>query len=103
MANTKIVATLGPASESLPMIKNLVRAGIDVVRLNFSHGTHANHAVLISNTRQASKITKKTITILQDLQGPRIRISNMPLKGIELMSGQNVFLGFGQKKYKNRL
>ncbi|MFW0862054.1 MAG: pyruvate kinase [Candidatus Komeilibacteria bacterium] len=100
MANTKIVATLGPASENLTTIKKLAKAGIDVVRLNFSHGTYANHAMLISNVRKASKSEKKTIAILQDLQGPRIRIGDIPAKGIELRSGKKVTLRFNQKKYK---
>jgi len=101
MTNTKIVATLGPASENLTTIKKLVKAGMDVVRLNFSHGTHANHAMLISNVRQASKSEKKTVAILQDLQGPRIRIGNIPTKGFELMVGQNITLRFGEANYKN--
>jgi len=100
MANTKIVATLGPASENLTTIRKLTKAGMDVVRLNFSHGTYANHAMLISNVRKASKSEKKTIAILQDLQGPRIRIGDIPAKGFELRSGKTVTLRFGQKKYK---
>lgn len=99
MTNTKIVATLGPASESLATIKKLTKAGMDVVRLNFSHGTYANHAMLIRNVRKASKLQKKTIAILQDLQGPRIRIGELPTEGIELMAGRKVSLRFGQKKY----
>ncbi len=101
MANTKIVATIGPASEKLAVIRKLAKAGMDVVRLNFSHGTHANHSMLISNVRKASKLEKKTITILQDLQGPRIRIGDIPAEGIELMTSRKVSLRFGQKKYAN--
>ncbi|MBL7022415.1 pyruvate kinase, partial [Patescibacteria group bacterium] len=101
MANTKIVATIGPASEKLAVIRKLAKAGMDVVRLNFSHGTHANHSMLISNVRKASKLEKRTITILQDLQGPRIRIGDIPAEGIELMTGRKISLRFGQKKYAN--
>lgn len=101
MTNTKIVATLGPASENLTTIKKLVKAGMDVVRLNFSHGTHANHAMLISNVRKASKSEKKTVAILQDLQGPRIRIGNILANGFELTVGQNITLRFGESNYKN--
>jgi len=100
MSNTKIVATIGPASENLATIKKLAQAGVDVVRLNFSHGTYANHRMLISNVRKVSKSLNKTITILQDLQGPRIRIGELPVKGIELVAGRRVSLKFGRKKYK---
>jgi pyruvate kinase len=101
MTNTKIVATLGPASEKITTINKLAKAGMDVVRLNFSHGTYANHKMLIANVRKVSKSLNKTITILQDLQGPRIRIGELPAKGIELRTGKKVSLKFGQKKYKD--
>jgi len=72
--NTKIVCTIGPASDEGKVIDQLIRNGMNIARLNFSHGTHAQHATLIKNIRAASKRTKKPIAILQDLQGPRIRI-----------------------------
>jgi pyruvate kinase len=70
---SKIVATLGPATESLEQISRLVQAGVDVFRLNFSHGTHEDHASLVANVRRAAEQAGCSVGILQDLQGPRIR------------------------------
>jgi pyruvate kinase len=74
MRRTKILATLGPASRELPILEELARAGMDAVRLNFSHGTHAAHAETFARVREASVRVEKPIAILQDLQGPKIRI-----------------------------
>jgi pyruvate kinase len=71
----KIVATLGPASNTVPVIRNLVRAGVDVVRLNFSHGTHEEKLALIQLIRKVSHEEGKPLCILGDLQGPKIRTS----------------------------
>ncbi len=89
MRRTKIVATLGPATRTLERIEQLITAGLDVARLNFSHGTYAEHASLIATIRQASKYAGKPIAILQDLQGPKIRTG-------ELHSGRPVKLSAGQ-------
>jgi pyruvate kinase len=72
----KIVCTLGPSSSSYEEIKRLTQAGMDVARLNFSHGTHENHAALIAEIRRVARDTGKAIGILQDLQGPKIRVKN---------------------------
>src|SRR5215468_12580898 len=69
----KIVATLGPASSSTDVFRQLVRSGLDVARLNFSHGTHAQKGELIRMVRQVSREENKPICILADLQGPKIR------------------------------
>jgi pyruvate kinase len=69
----KIVCTLGPATDSPAAIDRLLRAGMDVARLNFSHGTHAEHARQIAAVRAASRRHEKPIAILADLQGPKIR------------------------------
>jgi len=69
----KIVATLGPSCSTIPIFRELVRAGLDVARLNFSHGSHEQKAELIRMVRQVSKEEKKPICILADLQGPKIR------------------------------
>ncbi len=69
----KIVCTLGPASSSPEMVDKLVVCGMDVARLNFSHGTHAEHERSIAAVRQASGRYQKPIAILADLQGPKIR------------------------------
>jgi pyruvate kinase len=73
----KIVATLGPASNTLPVVQNLVRAGMDVVRLNFSHGTHEEKLALIQMIRKVSREEGKPLCILGDLQGPKIRTSTL--------------------------
>ncbi len=78
---TKIVATLGPASEEPAQIRALIRAGVDVFRLNFSHGTHQSHARYIRTIRDCAEETDQVVAILQDLQGPRIRTGK--LKGGE--------------------
>ena len=86
----KIVATLGPASNTEPAFRNLVRAGVDVVRLNFSHGTHEEKLALIQMIRKVSREEHKPLCILGDLQGPKIRTNK--LKGGEpvlLTAGKN--------------
>ncbi len=86
---TKIVCTIGPASRSARMIDRLMRAGMDVARLNFSHGTHAEHAQTIALIRQASVRHEKPIAILADLQGPKIRTGPLEHgKPVELRAGQ---------------
>jgi pyruvate kinase len=74
---TKIVCTLGPASSDLSTIRAMVQAGMDVARMNFSHGSHAEHAMRIQRVRQASAAEGKNVTILQDLQGPKIRVGEV--------------------------
>ncbi len=91
MKRTKIVCTLGPASEKKTTIKKMIKAGMNVARLNFSHGTYENHAQLIKNIRSAAKELETTVTILQDLQGPKIRFSEMR-KDIEIRSGEKILL-----------
>jgi pyruvate kinase len=73
----KIVATLGPASNTEPMIRNLVRAGVDVIRLNFSHGSHEGKRAIIQIIRKISREERKPLCILGDLQGPKIRTSTL--------------------------
>jgi pyruvate kinase len=73
----KIVCTIGPASDSEECIHDLMRLGMDVARLNFSHGTHAEHARRIERLRRAARDLKRTICILQDLQGPKIRTGRL--------------------------
>jgi pyruvate kinase len=73
----KIICTIGPACDSEEMIHDLMRTGMDVARLNFSHGTHAEHARRIQRLRRAARHLKRTICILQDLQGPKIRTGSL--------------------------
>src|SRR5438067_5628840 len=78
MRRTKIVATLGPASSSPEIIRRLIEAGMDVARLNFSHGSQEEHARQIATLRAISKELDTPVTILQDLQGPKIRVGQLP-------------------------
>jgi pyruvate kinase len=90
--NTKVVCTLGPSSDSVSEIVNLINAGMNVARLNFSHGDYPDHKKIINNVHKAEKITGKTVGILQDLQGPKIRIGEMPEEGIEVKKGEEFLL-----------
>src|SRR5689334_19976652 len=74
---TKIVCTLGPASNSEPVLRDMMRMGMDVARLNFSHGTHEEHARTIERVRKIAEKEGRTICILQDLQGPKIRTGRL--------------------------
>src|SRR5262245_45534525 len=74
MRRTKIVCTIGPASADAAQLDRLVAAGMDVARLNFSHGTHAEHAGVIQRLRQGDERWGRPVAILQDLQGPKIRL-----------------------------
>jgi len=88
--HSKIVCTIGPATRSPRMIRKLIQAGMDVARLNFSHGTHEEHAQSITMLRDAAMELKKPIAILADLQGPKIRTG-------ALAGGGTVLLRAGQK------
>ncbi|MCE2900651.1 MAG: pyruvate kinase [Gemmatimonas sp.] len=88
---TKIVGTLGPASNTADGIRALVEAGLDVARINFSHGTHEQHARTIATVRQVSEELGRPVAILGDLQGPRIRIGALPAPR-ELEVGSTVVL-----------
>ncbi len=89
---SKIVATVGPACDTLEKLRELILSGVDVVRLNFSHGTHEDHRRRIGMVRQISEEIKKPISILQDLQGPKMRVGNLPESGLLLESGDDVVL-----------
>jgi len=73
MRRTKIICTLGPATASLEKIRELIRAGMDVARLNFSHGTREDHARFAQWVRQAARELGRPVALLQDLCGPKIR------------------------------
>ena len=77
LRRAKIICTIGPACDSEQMIRDLMRTGMDVARLNFSHGTHAEHARRIKRLRAAARHLKRTVCILQDLQGPKIRTGRL--------------------------
>lgn len=89
---TKIVCTIGPASESEESLKKLIKAGMNVARLNFSHGTHSGHKQVISRIRAISKELGIPVSILQDLAGPKIRIGEIEKGSINLESGKQFIL-----------
>ncbi|MBS3907095.1 MAG: pyruvate kinase [Syntrophaceae bacterium] len=89
---TKIVCTIGPASESSQVLKSMIKAGMDVARLNFSHGTHEEHLRKIKEIRKLSDRLKKPVTILQDLSGPKIRVGKVKEGGIGLKRGEKFIL-----------
>lgn len=89
---TRIIATLGPASNSFDMIKKLSEAGADVFRLNMSHGDHAATTKLYNTVREVEKATGRPIGVLADLQGPKLRIGEFKDKSVELVSGQTFIL-----------
>lgn len=87
---TKIIATIGPISASEEMLEKFVGAGLDIARLNFSHGTHESFAEWITMIRAAASKAGRTVLILQDLQGPRIRVGELPPEGVALTEGTTV-------------
>ena len=89
---TKIVATIGPASRSREMIRAMVLAGMNVARLNFSHGSYGDHAQTVAVLREISRELETPITLLQDLQGPKIRVQELPPDGLNLEKGMTIVL-----------
>ncbi len=87
---TKIVATIGPASRSPEVIRELIAAGMDVARLNFSHESHEQHGKTIATLRAISAEMNMPVTILQDLQGPKVRVGTLPEAGFTLVPGAAV-------------
>ncbi|MFS0636388.1 pyruvate kinase [Mesobacillus foraminis] len=90
MRKTKIVCTIGPASESIENLISLLNAGMNVARLNFSHGDHEEHGARIKNIREAARQTGKNVAILLDTKGPEIRTNNMETGAIELKAGNEI-------------
>ena len=85
MRKTKIVCTIGPASESVDKLVQLIESGMNVARLNFSHGDHEEHGARIKNIREAVEKTGKQVAILLDTKGPEIRTNNMENGTIEMV------------------
>ncbi|WP_438349619.1 pyruvate kinase [Paenibacillus sp. FA6] len=92
MRKTKIVCTIGPASESLENIKKLINAGMNVARLNFSHGDFAEHGNRINVIRQACQELGKTVSILLDTKGPEIRTGTLAVDSVELVQDEFIVL-----------
>ena len=89
---TKIVATIGPASESPEMLRRLILAGLNVARLNFSHGEFSRHAEVIKKIRAASEETRRRVTIMADLPGPKMRVGKINPEPIQLSPGDKFCL-----------
>ncbi|UZQ53013.1 pyruvate kinase [Trichothermofontia sichuanensis B231] len=89
---TKIVATIGPASASRETIQRLIKAGMSVARLNFSHGSYEDHAQVVHLLRAIAQELDTPITLLQDLQGPKIRVGQLPNGAIDLVTGETLTL-----------
>lgn len=92
LRKAKIVCTIGPASESVETLKKLIDAGMNVARLNFSHGSHEEHAARIVNIRKASEETGKPVAILLDTKGPEIRTGSLAVDAVELVEGNTLIL-----------
>ncbi|MEA3466026.1 MAG: pyruvate kinase [Thermodesulfobacteriota bacterium] len=92
MRRTKIVCTVGPASASEALLSKMIDAGMDVARLNFSHGDHISHGELIQRIRLLAEREQKPVAILQDLCGPKIRLGILPETGVRLIRGTSVTL-----------
>ncbi|MGB6120348.1 MAG: pyruvate kinase, partial [Bacteroidota bacterium] len=84
---TKIVCTIGPASSSPAVLEQMIRAGMNVARLNFSHGSFESHRAVIQNLRAAASATGRRISIMADLPGPKIRVGEMQEEPVELKAG----------------
>lgn len=98
MKRTKIVCTIGPASNSLQTLLALGKAGMDVTRLNFSHGTHADHRAVFQRIVSAGKKLGQPFGVLQDLQGPKIRVGDLPKEGVKLVPGRHVVFTTAAKR-----
>lgn len=95
----KIIATIGPSSNTIPMLEAMIRAGMNAARVNMSHGTYDTHAESIKNIRQASRNVGKEIAILLDLQGPKIRVDKLP-EPLQLKDGE--IWGIGPSHVKDQ-
>jgi pyruvate kinase len=88
---TKIVATIGPVTSTHEAIRNLIDAGVDAIRLNLSHGTHHDHAARARTVREIQEETQKPIALIADLQGPKLRIGDLPAPRV-LLKGEEVLV-----------
>ncbi|PLR82341.1 pyruvate kinase [Bacillus sp. V33-4] len=96
MRRTKIVCTIGPASESVEKLSQLIEAGMNVARLNFSHGNFEEHGQRIKNIREAAERSGNTVAILLDTKGPEIRTNDMENDAVELTAGQEITVSMNE-------
>jgi len=99
---TKIVCTIGPASNKVSKLKSMMRSGMNITRLNLSHGTHESHLELMASIREAAKAVQQPIAILADLQGPKIRLGDLPDEGVVLKKGKEVVFSTAIKEYDGK-
>ena len=92
LKKTKICCTIGPSCDSVKILTDMVKAGMNIARLNFSHGDYASHAALNNNIRKTEEITGEPIAIMQDFQGPKIRVGSLPEAGVPIMVGDEIVL-----------
>ncbi len=97
---TKIGATIGPSCATPEIIADMIRGGMTFARLNFSHGTYDDHAKLIAAIRSAAKSAGRHVAIMQDLQGPKLRIGAVPPEGVAVAAGDNVVLCTTKHEYE---
>ncbi len=95
---TKIICTIGPATESASVLTKMVIKGLDCVRINFSHGSYDQFTRIIKTVRQVSQEQKQEVGILQDLQGPKIRIGTLPKEGVRVQKGDAIRLSIKIEK-----
>ena len=87
MRKTKIIATIGPATRSYEMLVELYKSGVNAFRLNFSHGTHADHLKVIEFATKLNEEYKANVAIIADLQGPKLRVGKIENNEIDLING----------------
>src|SRR4030095_4965367 len=92
---TKLVCTIGPASQSRMVMEQMILAGMNVARLNFSHGDFSGHQEVIQNLREAERTTGRRIEIMADLRGPKMRIGKLKQEPIDLKTGSTFVLTGG--------
>ena len=92
MKRTKIVATIGPSSDSKPVLKEMISSGMNVCRINFSHGAYEDHKKVIQSIRDLNEELNTNVAILADLQGPKIRTGEMQEGGVDLVVGEQILI-----------
>jgi len=92
MTKTKIVATIGPSSSSKEVLKQMILAGLDVARLNFSHGAYEDHQKVVDTVRELNKELGTNVSLLADLQGPKLRVGEMKDGSVELVNGNRIII-----------
>src|SRR5262249_37976312 len=97
---TKIGITIGPSCEQPKILEKMLAAGMDFTRLNFAHGTHASHGAYIKTVRALEKKSGRAIAIVQDLEGPRIRVGLLPENGVPVEKGEKVVLNAALTAYR---